>query len=60
MELRLKSRIQEYSRVLKITKKPAKAEYSAAMKITGIGILLIGGIGLLIFILAKISGYIPK
>ncbi|MFH1126939.1 MAG: protein translocase SEC61 complex subunit gamma [archaeon] len=60
MELNLKQKIQEGMRVLKITKKPAKPEYTAAIKITGLGILLIGAIGLLIFMLAKISGYIPS
>ncbi|MCK5699422.1 MAG: protein translocase SEC61 complex subunit gamma [Candidatus Aenigmarchaeota archaeon] len=60
MKLNLKSKIQEHMRVLKITKKPAKKEYSAAIKITGLGIILIGTIGLIIFMIAKITGYIPS
>ena len=60
MKVDIKRKIQEYMRVLKITKKPANPEYSAAIKITGLGILLIGAIGLIIYIIAKITGYIPS
>lgn len=60
MKLDIKQKIQEYMRVLKITKKPANPEYSAAIKITGLGILIIGAIGLIIYIIAKLTGYIPS
>ena len=60
MKLDIKRKFQEYMRVLKITKKPANPEYSAAIKITGLGILLIGAIGLIIYIIAKLTGYIPS
>lgn len=47
---RLKVKMEKYSRVIKITKKPTREEYIAAVKITGIGILLVGVIGYVLFI----------
>lgn len=44
----------KYGRVLKMTRKPTNDEYSKTSKITGAGILLIGGLGFLIFILAEL------
>ena len=43
-----KSFFKECSRVLKITKKPTSQEFWTTVKVTGIGILLIGLIGFLI------------
>jgi len=43
----------KYGRVLKMTRKPTNEEYSKTSKITGLGILLIGGLGFLIFFIAK-------
>jgi protein transport protein SEC61 subunit gamma-like protein len=41
-----------YGRVLKMARKPTDEEYSKTSKITGAGIILIGGLGFLIFLLA--------
>ena len=43
----------KYGRVLKMARKPTNEEFSKTSKITGAGILLIGGLGFLIFLLAK-------
>ncbi len=43
----------KYGRVLKMARKPTNEEYSKTSKITGLGILLIGGLGFLIFLVAK-------
>jgi protein transport protein SEC61 subunit gamma-like protein len=43
-----KAGLQEYKRVLKITKKPTRSEFKAIVKVSGLGILLIGFIGFLI------------
>jgi protein translocase SEC61 complex gamma subunit, archaeal and eukaryotic len=42
---RARSWVSEYSRVLKLAKKPGRKEYSLTSKVTGIGIILIGIIG---------------
>ena len=43
----------KYGRVLKMARKPTNEEYGKTSKITGVGIMLIGGLGFLIFLLAK-------
>ncbi|MCK5235220.1 MAG: protein translocase SEC61 complex subunit gamma [Candidatus Aenigmarchaeota archaeon] len=55
MKFDLKRKIQEWKRVLSITKKPSRDEFSASAKITGIGILLIGMVGFLIYLFGKIT-----
>ncbi len=48
---RLKRFFKETVRVLRITKKPSKEEYKSLVKVTGIGISIIGIIGFVIFLL---------
>jgi protein transport protein SEC61 subunit gamma-like protein len=43
----------KYGRVLKMTRKPTNDEFAKTAKITGAGILLIGGLGFLIFLFAE-------
>lgn len=45
----LKDRMAEWRRVLKITRKPDREEFTMSAKVTGIGILIIGTIGFLIY-----------
>jgi protein transport protein SEC61 subunit gamma-like protein len=53
----IKSKLREYLRVLKIAEKPDRDEYEMSLKITGIGILLIGLVGFAFFMAARlISG----
>ncbi|MDD5254184.1 MAG: protein translocase SEC61 complex subunit gamma [Candidatus Nanoarchaeia archaeon] len=48
---RFTSFLQECKRVFTITKKPSKTEFIAIVKVTGIGIALIGLLGFIITIL---------
>ncbi len=48
--------INESIRVLRLTRKPKKDEFLMVAKVTGIGMLLIGFIGTIIAIGAKIIG----
>jgi protein transport protein SEC61 subunit gamma-like protein len=41
----------KYGRVLKMARKPTNEEYKKTSMITGIGILVIGGLGFLIYLL---------
>ena len=43
----------KYGRVLKMARKPTNEEFSKTSKITMAGILLIGGLGFLIFLVAS-------
>ena len=49
--MRIKKFLKNCARVLKVTRRPTKEEYFTAAKITGLGILLIGSIGFVIFLL---------
>jgi len=44
----LTSRLREYIRVFKLTRKPTPIEFKTIVKVTGIGILIIGLIGALL------------
>ena len=44
----IRKKLREYYRVLLITKKPDKQEFMGVVKVTGLGIVLIGTIGLII------------
>ena len=45
---KIKSFLQECLRVLKITKKPDAIEFKTIVKVSGLGILIIGGLGFVI------------
>jgi protein transport protein SEC61 subunit gamma and related proteins len=51
---KIKANLKEYKRVYKITKKPDKVEYASIVKVTGLGILLIGAIGFAIFLVVEL------
>jgi len=50
----VKSKLREYIRVLKIAEKPGRDEYEMAAKITGAGIMIIGFIGFIFFMAARL------
>ncbi|HLP80030.1 MAG TPA: protein translocase SEC61 complex subunit gamma [Acidobacteriota bacterium] len=57
----LKNYYQECVRVLTVTKKPTRIEYMTIAKVAGIGILIIGLLGFVIFSIAQlIIPYIIK
>ena len=43
----------KYGRVLKMARKPTNDEYTKTSKITGLGMILIGGLGFLIFLIIE-------
>ncbi len=45
---KLKKTFKEYIRVLKITKKPTSEEFKTIVKVSGLGMILIGFIGFLL------------
>ena len=51
---KIKSFYRQCVRVFKITKKPTKEEYKAIMKVSGLGILLIGFIGFIIHVIDQV------
>ena len=51
---RLKRFLKETWRVLRITKRPNRDEFKNLVKVTGIGIAVIGGIGFVIFLIRQL------
>jgi len=51
---KLKLKLKEYGRVLKITRKPTTPEFKAIVKASGIGILVVGAIGFLIHMIVQL------
>jgi protein transport protein SEC61 subunit gamma and related proteins len=51
---KVKRFIKETVRVLRITKKPGRAEYTSIVKVTGLGIAIIGAIGFIIFLVKQL------
>ncbi|MBT3304051.1 protein translocase SEC61 complex subunit gamma [Candidatus Woesearchaeota archaeon] len=51
---KIKSFLIESKRVLKITKKPSQEEFKTIVKMSGLGILIIGVIGFVIQIIATL------
>jgi protein transport protein SEC61 subunit gamma-like protein len=47
-------RLGEYIRVLKLTRKPTRDEFTVIAKVAGAGILLVGFIGFIIYILITV------
>lgn len=47
----VKSFVSQCKRVLLVAKKPSKEEFKQAAKITGIGIIILGLIGFIIFLI---------
>ena len=45
---------KETVRVLRITKKPNKQEFASAVKVTGLGIAVIGVVGFVIFMVKQL------
>ena len=51
---RVKRFIKETARVLRITKKPDKNEFLSLVKVTGLGIAIIGALGFAIFMFKQL------
>jgi protein transport protein SEC61 subunit gamma and related proteins len=45
---KIKSILNEWWRVLRVTKKPTGLEYKTIVKVSGLGIMIIGAVGFLI------------
>ncbi len=47
-------RLSEYLRVLKLTRKPTREEFAIIAKVAGAGILLVGFIGFIVYLLITV------
>jgi len=51
---KIKNFIKESIRVLKVTKKPTKEEFKTIVKVSGLGIIIIGAIGFVIQMIKRL------
>ena len=51
---RFKSYIKECARIIKVTKKPTKAEFRTIVKVSGMGMIVIGLIGFIITMVKQV------
>ena len=49
-------KIKEWNRVIKLSRKPKRAEFEMIAKITGLGMAVIGAIGFFIRMVLQITG----
>jgi protein transport protein SEC61 subunit gamma-like protein len=56
MQFNIKERLQNYRRILMVTKKPNFSDYSFVVKICAIGTVIIGVIGLALYLIAVLLG----
>ena len=54
--IKVRSFLKECLRILYITKKPTRDDYRTIVKVTGVGILVIGALGFLIVITGTLLG----
>lgn len=52
----MKIDFKKYLRVIQVARKPGKDEFTASAKISLIGLIIIGAIGFIIFLLWVLSG----
>ncbi|MFH0961730.1 MAG: protein translocase SEC61 complex subunit gamma [archaeon] len=52
----LKEKLNDYLRVLKVAKRPSWKEYLQIAKLTGLGILVMGAMGLIITLVFTLLG----
>lgn len=52
----LRKFLYECKRVLRVARKPGKMEYMDIVKVTGLGIILIGFIGFVIMMISRVIG----
>ena len=53
--IRLKSFITESVRVLKVTRKPTKLEFKTIVKVSGLGMIIIGLLGFVITMIKQLA-----
>ncbi|MEA1925162.1 MAG: protein translocase SEC61 complex subunit gamma [Candidatus Altiarchaeota archaeon] len=51
---RIKKAYSETRRILRLTRKPKRSEYEETARITGVGMVVVGLIGFIIFIISEL------
>lgn len=56
MQFNIKERLENYKRILMVTKKPSWSDFTFVTKICAIGTLIIGVLGLALYLVAVVLG----
>jgi protein transport protein SEC61 subunit gamma-like protein len=56
MKINLKEKIKDYIRVMKLNKKPTKEKFFETLKICLLGIIVLGMIGLVFYLISMMFG----
>jgi len=56
MQFDIKERLQNYKRILMITKKPNLSDFSFVVRICAIGTVIVGVVGLALYLIAILLG----
>lgn len=56
MEFKIKERLENYKKILMVTKKPNWSDFSFVAKICTIGIVIIGVLGLSLYMISVLVG----
>lgn len=54
LKRKLHTAYSETRRILRLTRKPKRSEYNKTAKITGLGTILLGFLGFIVFLLSQI------
>jgi len=46
-------KLRPYLRIIRVSKKPGKKEFQAILKVTGLGVILIGLVGYVVFMASQ-------
>lgn len=57
MKLNIKEKLQSYKRVMMLTKKPTREDFTLAARICAIGIVFLGIVGFLFYLVSVLSGF---
>jgi len=52
MKFNIREKLRSYSRVLKIAKKPSFSDFSSSLKICLVGLIVVGVIGFLVYLIS--------
>lgn len=54
LKIKARNKLNEYMRVLKISRKPDREEFEMSAKVTGAGMIIIGIIGFVFYLLSNL------
>ena len=54
VSINIKEKLRAYLRIMRVAAKPTTYEFKSTLKVTGLGVIIIGGIGFMIVMSARL------